>query len=88
MDFSGALNGTLSAGAASCGAELSGIVPEGPFSVNIAAMNNTVKSSTFWYFYLGTYTITAQICIWNQSDPAHRKCSPRYIDHSRSVTQG
>ncbi|MGF7235465.1 MAG: protein kinase domain-containing protein [Frankia sp.] len=87
LDFSGNLNGMLSAGAAACEADLSGTAPGKSYSISIAAANNTEKNSSGWYFYFGDYTVTAQICIWNQSDTANRRCSPTFTDHSGTVTR-
>jgi serine/threonine protein kinase len=92
MDFAGVLYGTLSAGHASCAAEVT-TTDEAygaePSRVSLTAVDNTrADSKPPSYLYFGYYKLSVRICIWNQNAPADRRCSPVYVDTQGSVSRG
>ncbi|MCK9905061.1 hypothetical protein CC117_32785 [Parafrankia colletiae] len=92
LSFSGVLYGTLSAGAASCAAEVTTIdlaYGADPASAGIAASNYSTKNSRPAIAGgFGYYRYSVQICIWNESARGNRKCSPKYVDTQGSVAPG
>jgi hypothetical protein len=92
LDYSGILYGTLSAGAASCAAEVTitdKAYGAAPSTAGLKAANYTEANSKPAYFlYVGYYKYSARICIWNQNDAGGRQCSPTYVDTQGSITQG
>lgn len=90
MDFSGNIYGTLSAGQASCSANVittnDSMGGNGTMTLQTSDYTETNSSTAFWYF--GTYQFTRQICIWNQASPSAQACSSTYTDDSGTVSKG
>ncbi|SNQ49407.1 Serine/threonine protein kinase [Frankia canadensis] len=92
VDFNGPLYGTLSAGNASCSAQVTTVDQAhdaAPGNVSLNAANYArVNSKPPSYFAFGYYRYAVRICIWNQNEPSHKECSPTYINTQGKVTRG
>jgi serine/threonine protein kinase len=90
VDFDGDLYGTISAGDASCSANVirSGDTLPGDGTTTIQASNFKQANSSEAYWYIGSYQFTEQVCIWNQADSSTQACSSQYTDYSGTVSEG
>ena len=96
MDFNGNANttgtlwGTLSAGDATCSADVyttnSSIGGDGTDTLQDKPYTVSGDNPT-WYGYVGSYQFTEQICIWNDADSAAKACSAKYTDNSNTVSK-
>jgi serine/threonine protein kinase len=81
------LDGVLSAGDASCAAAFSGIDIHGmPYSASLTTTAYHEAKTQFWLASFGAYKFTAKICIWNQNNAGHQRCSPTFTDTSGTIT--
>ncbi|MBL7493074.1 hypothetical protein [Frankia sp. AgW1.1] len=90
LDFSDILYGTLSAGAASCAADVITTSDTlGDSTVRLTAENYAEKNSApGGFLYFGYYKLSVHICIWNVTDAGHKQCSATYTDTQGTVTRG
>ena len=89
-DTTGTLWGTLSAGDATCSADVytTNSTVGGDGTDTLQDKPYTVSGDNpSWYGYVGSYEFTEQICIWNDADSAAKACSAKYTDNSNTVSK-